>query len=469
MNETATHRLFISYSHADAKWLKKLQTHLKGLAHYSEQSLDCWDDTRIRAGDQWRAQIETALSRATAAILLLSPDFFASTFIAQQELPHLLEKARTQGLRFYILVVRPCRFGRDPNLGIFQSIHNPVKPLADLRSTDRDRVFDKLMQELEALPQRQPLLATPLAIPSDGLRQVQSLTDSDHVYHPYAPALPPLFVGRQAEMQTLAQALDAGQSISLVGDWRIGKSSLLGTWAQQARQRGREVRQLSGEGPEGANVAALVQAITGHVAPADADLAADQLQTWAARQPLPPLVLLDEAAALLRQPAAGRFWSRVRGMLEQCLWILATREPISDTSPDSPLLNRLALLRLALLSPDAAEQLIYRYPWPATEPVELLRTWAGHHPFYLQLLGHHLQHNAPDWSVGLEHFIDEACQRLHDLWGTLNAVEQETLTIWIRGSGKEQIQRRLRQRGLFTGTNRPFGKVFVDWLEGMTP
>lgn len=45
-------KIFISYSHHDAEWLPRIQTHLKPLEHAG--LLDRWDDTRVRAGAQWR-------------------------------------------------------------------------------------------------------------------------------------------------------------------------------------------------------------------------------------------------------------------------------------------------------------------------------------------------------------------------------------------------------------------------------
>lgn len=208
MSQDTAHHLFVSYSHADRKWLEKLQTHLKGLALHGSPHLDCWDDTRIKAGDRWRDEIETALSRATAAILLLSPDFFASTFIAKDELPQLLEKARSQGLRFFILVLRPCRFGRDPNLGIFQTVHNPDKPLAEMTLSQRDRVLDQLMQALEALPPR----ITPPA-PPDSAQVHISATTTENSYPPVpgqnrtngagAPGAPGASVGTPVDLQEI--------------------------------------------------------------------------------------------------------------------------------------------------------------------------------------------------------------------------------------------------------------------------
>jgi hypothetical protein len=68
--------VFVSYSHNDAEFLDRLLVHLKPLE--KEGLLDLWVDTRLRAGDKWKKEIEKALQRATVAVLLVSADFLAS-------------------------------------------------------------------------------------------------------------------------------------------------------------------------------------------------------------------------------------------------------------------------------------------------------------------------------------------------------------------------------------------------------
>jgi hypothetical protein len=141
-------KVFISYSHADKKWLERLKRHLKPLVR--EGCLDCWDDTHIRPGDDWQQEIRTALDTAQAAVLLISADFFASDFIDETELPPLLTAAQEKGVRVLPLILSASRFARDPNLGPFQAVNSPDQPLNEMAEGEQEKVLERLAQTIES-------------------------------------------------------------------------------------------------------------------------------------------------------------------------------------------------------------------------------------------------------------------------------------------------------------------------------
>src|SRR5262245_1927469 len=151
-------KVFISYSHADEKrWKNRLQKHLKVLERHG--SLSFWDDRRVAAGQEWRAEIKAALDSANAAILLISTDFLGSNFINDEEVPAILQRRIRDGMKVFPLIVRSCPWQKVPWLEPLQVRPIDGKPLARFRGDDVDRILAELASEIDALlnqPQPKP-------------------------------------------------------------------------------------------------------------------------------------------------------------------------------------------------------------------------------------------------------------------------------------------------------------------------
>ena len=145
--ETTVNTVFVSYSHKDAAFLDRLRIHLRPLE--KQGLMDLWDDTKIEAGDRWKAAIEEALGRARVAILLVSADFLASEFIVDNELPPLLSRAEADGTRIIPVIIKPCRFRRDKNLSRFQAINDPAVPLVSMSEGEQEKIYDQVSQLVE--------------------------------------------------------------------------------------------------------------------------------------------------------------------------------------------------------------------------------------------------------------------------------------------------------------------------------
>lgn len=134
-------KVFISYSRKDQKWLERLQVHLKPLERAGV--IDRWDDTKIKAGANWKEEISDALNFARVAILLITADFLASDFIVDEELPPLLEAAKRGGTIILPVIVGHSQFSRT-SLSQFQAANSPETPLARLPEAEQDEVWDKV-------------------------------------------------------------------------------------------------------------------------------------------------------------------------------------------------------------------------------------------------------------------------------------------------------------------------------------
>jgi hypothetical protein len=138
--------VFISYSHADKQWLERLQRHLRPLERTGAL---VWDDTRLQPGSAWREEIRKALAETKVAVLLVSADVLASEFITTNELPPLLAAAEDDGATILPVIISPCRFERTESLSRFHAVNDPQKPLVQLRTANRDRVFDDVARAVE--------------------------------------------------------------------------------------------------------------------------------------------------------------------------------------------------------------------------------------------------------------------------------------------------------------------------------
>ena len=296
-------------------------------------------------------------------------------------------------------------------------------------------------------------------------------------YDPWKVAVDDLFVGRQPTLRALGDALEQRRSVNLVGDRRIGKSSILRAWEHRARDQGYTVTWTSGELTSGRTARSLVKAITRTDAPDDSDGAADALTSWARarrRSGPPPVVVVDEFDDLATH-IDRRFFQRLRGLVgeEMLTLVLVTQVPLSEigkVAHTSPFDNLLATEPVGLLDSTAADALVQLRPDTFSPgEIDLLRSEAGRHPFYLKLLAHHLlkaRREALPARAALHGFLEDAGREIFKLWRThLDPAEQDALRASVRGQepGPREL-RKLCRRGLLTEDGKPFAGVLVQWL-----
>jgi hypothetical protein len=141
---TGPPRLFVSYSHQDARWLSHVETALKPLAFH----FDLWSDRKIAAGSKWQDEIRAALANCAGGILLVSPSYLASDFVGQHELAPLLKASEANGIRIFWIAVSASLVDQT-NLAAFQSLNDPAKPLDSLSRAELNKVLSIVARKIK--------------------------------------------------------------------------------------------------------------------------------------------------------------------------------------------------------------------------------------------------------------------------------------------------------------------------------
>jgi hypothetical protein len=150
-NQSLAPKIFVSYSHQDEKFKDELVNMIAGLQR--RRVVDTWLDRRIQPGEEWFAAIRTAINECDISLLLVSPDFIASPFINDRELPDLIERRRREGLIVIPIVVRDCLWQSEPALKDLQALPTDGKAVITFpeETGARDRVWREIAQAIENL------------------------------------------------------------------------------------------------------------------------------------------------------------------------------------------------------------------------------------------------------------------------------------------------------------------------------
>ncbi len=128
-------------------------------------------------------------------------------------------------------------------------------------------------------------------------------------------------------------AFDERRSMWLVGDWRIGKTTILAAWEKRLRERGAVVKLVSGQGPAGVSAAQFVETVTGLDSPPGAERCRRPAhgldRCGLSPSGLPPVVLVDEVESVV-QTCDVRFFDRLRDLLGRICLVFSSREAPDD-------------------------------------------------------------------------------------------------------------------------------------------
>ena len=82
---------FVSYAHADQRPANTLMQRLnEQLAPSKRYAYTLWRDTGLLVGERWHDEIQEGLAACQLGLLLVTPAFLTSKYIAQHELPQFV-------------------------------------------------------------------------------------------------------------------------------------------------------------------------------------------------------------------------------------------------------------------------------------------------------------------------------------------------------------------------------------------
>lgn len=137
--------VFVSYAHRDEQeWLDSFLAHL---AFLKRQGVEIWTDREIKPGARFHEEIQSSLAKAQVAVLLVTPAYLESEYIASHELPNLLQAAESEGLVIFWIPVKPSSYNQC-EIAQFQAAHPPSEPLSGLRGSRRDQAFVSIASKL---------------------------------------------------------------------------------------------------------------------------------------------------------------------------------------------------------------------------------------------------------------------------------------------------------------------------------
>jgi tetratricopeptide (TPR) repeat protein len=228
--------VFISYAHADnespnhrERWLDRLLEFLKPLDRQGD--IHICSDQQVRISEDWQTRIQAQIAEAKAVILLVSPAFLASDYIANSELPVILKNAAERGVKIFPVLISPTPFKLvkykfpDPKTGhqeftlsSLQAANLPDKTLIEMNEGEQNRVLERLADQLSEL-----LSANPKDGSSDhsGATLV-SLLQSAPISN--LPDRNPFFTGREEVLAKIYDALFQEGRAALIGLGGVGKT-----------------------------------------------------------------------------------------------------------------------------------------------------------------------------------------------------------------------------------------------------
>jgi predicted HTH transcriptional regulator len=262
--------------------------------------------------------------------------------------------------------------------------------------------------------------------------------------------------GFQAQRERLRESLESGQSVQILGDKLVGKTSLL-KWLERHASEWQEhpVVSMNAQGLGGQSPADLVLAIAAGLDRREAveqaltDGKGDSLAAARVLDGLLPLVLLvDEASVLPQHGFDVGFLGALRTFCQdlRLVWVSTScrdiRQLFRDAGLASQFLNDGRVVWVDQLEEDAARDLVARLD---ENLAEMTLREAGGFAYGLQWLGDSLWRDPSDPEASCDAFSDEMRSVFDDWWRPLDAEDHELLKQCVPGLARSGLTHRLRR------------------------
>lgn len=146
--ERTPKKLFISYSSKNADFVRRFTTHLEVLK--ATGLIDPWYDRMIEPGTRWDDAIRTEMLRADVVIFLLSPDFLATSYIMQTEVPLAIGYHQAGRLELFFVELLACGWEHTP-IRDYQQTGDPAqtaKNVLCIEQAGNDTMWKRVMKQL---------------------------------------------------------------------------------------------------------------------------------------------------------------------------------------------------------------------------------------------------------------------------------------------------------------------------------
>jgi len=215
--------VFISYSHKDVKWKKRLHPHLGMLENIGH--LTIWDDKKIKPDGEYFNEIKPIIDRAAVTVCLISPDYLASPFFTKEEIPYLLERREKEGMVIIPVLLRPCFWKPVSWLKETQMLPLDSKSVSEDFKDNWDGVFTKVAESIFNIidnPDYRPPKSTPKWSPPEEIDIHRLPMTGEELF------------GRKKELEMLDNAWETDNThvVSFVAWGGVGKSTLVNKWLE---------------------------------------------------------------------------------------------------------------------------------------------------------------------------------------------------------------------------------------------